>query len=99
MSYEIMNYMEATLVARDYIFISSLHKNREQPTISVNFINIPALLETLALPMVVPMEFDQEEQSSRSGSQDLLVNKDRRMSSNGRLLNNDTNNGECACSR
>ena len=61
--------------------------------------NITALLETLALPMVVPMEFDQEEQTSRNGSQDLLVNKERRMSSNGRLLNNDTNNGECACSR
>ena len=36
MRYEIMNYMEATLVARDYIFISSLHKNCEPPTVSNN---------------------------------------------------------------
>ena len=64
-----------------------------------------ALLETLALPaMVVPVEFPMEPEPepnivSRDGSQDLLVTQERRLSVNGRLLNNGGGGEECACSR
>ena len=62
------------------------------------------MLETLALPaMVVPVEYPMERDTTdndRNGSQDRLVTRERRMSSNGRLLNSSENNkDECACSR
>ena len=62
------------------------------------------MLETLALPaMVVPVEYPMERDTNdndRNGSQDMLVTRERRMSSNGRLLNSSENNkDECACSR
>ena len=93
-----MNYTQGLLQTCHGLVLSAVYTRLRRSNI-LTLINIPALLETLALPMVVPMEYDQEEQTSRSGSQDLLVNKDRRMSSNGRLLNNDNNLTECACTR
>ena len=56
--------------------------------------------------MVVPVDFPTDDPEpegnivSRDGSQDLLVTQDRRLSINGRLLNNGVGGMEdCACSR
>ena len=86
-------------------------KERERLHCCVNRLSViffvSALLETLALPaMVVPVDFPTEEPEpegnivSRDGSQDLLVTQERRLSVNGRLLNNGVGGMEdCACSR
>ena len=58
--------------------------------------------------MVVPVEYPMEDPEpegnivSRDGSQDLLVTKERRLSINGRILNNGNGSAgmeDCACSR
>ena len=86
-------------------------KERERLHCCVNRLSViffvSALLETLALPaMVVPVDFPTEDPEpegnivSRDGSQDLLVTQERRLSVNGRLLNNGVGGMEdCACSR